>query len=110
MLSRGYGAEDMSERICQECKEGMWPDDPSKPFYVGFGTRLKGVSSLSGCLPSLCSGCSNYPSIWGEIKPPESRPIEKMDKLPQLQGQINYNQNRLDEHLTKTKKKTYTIE
>ncbi len=95
---------------CQECKERMWPNDPQKPRYVGFDARLRGVSPFSGCLPPLCNGCANYPGIWGEQEPIEPKPIEKLDRITQLRGQVIYNQNRLDEHLTKTKKKTYTIE
>jgi len=91
---------------CQECKERMLPNDPSKPFYVGFSTRFKGVSPYSGCLPPLCNSCPNYPGLWnhaGLDYPLVSAPGASLNELAQLQRRVNYLQGKLEEHLEKPK-------
>ncbi len=98
---------------CLECKERHYPADPSKPYFVGFSTKLRGVSPFSGCLPPICNSCSNYPGIWGEPTVKESSAVQRHEPLTQLRGQVLYIGHKLDEHLSNSKKrkgyKDYTV-
>ncbi len=98
----------------------MLPEDPSSPFYVGFNSKFKGVSSLSGCLPPLCNSCSNY-DYNGQVLRYEPEPFNKPQTTPtqpnreqsgqlqQIHGEVFYLRNQLKEHLSKSSKKTYVI-
>ncbi len=96
---------------CEDCKERMLPNDPSKPLYVGFNSKFKGVSSISGCLPSLCNSCPNYPGIWNVPEKDTTIPIKvttpttQVDTITQLRGQMRYFNNRFNEHLDRSKSK-----
>ncbi len=96
---------------CQECREQLYPHDPSKPFYVGHNSRFKGV--VDGYLRSDCETCSNYPGIWGEPEIPTTGyiPIARLNReqsgaLQQNHGEIFYLRNKLEEHLDRSKRKT----
>lgn len=100
---------------CSECKQSMLPNDPSKPVYVGFNSKFKGVSSLSGCLPPLCNDCHNQEKEKeSNIKKEKEKSTlilnkEQTGQLQQIHSEVFYLRNKLTEHLTKSSKKTYVI-
>jgi hypothetical protein len=96
---------------CQECKERMWPEDPSKPFYVGFNSKFRSISPLSGCIPPLCHGCSYYKEerIFNNTNTHMSLSSFPQDALIPLRAQVKYLENKLNEHIDKSKRKSKYI-
>ena len=82
---------------CKECKERLYPDDPSIP--------------IGKYHHSTCVYFCNKPDYYQEIEQPKSeiqpvfkpRPVDK--EIDQLKAGFLYLQNKFNEHLDKSKKR-----
>ena len=82
---------------CKECKERLYPDDPSTP---------SGFYRHSGC-DYFCDKPSYYREL-EQIKPKiqpifKSRPVD--NEIDQLKAKLIYLQNKINEHLDKGEKR-----
>ena len=94
---------------CQECKEQMWPGNPE---VGGYHIRLKRY------FPPICQGCPQKDSPKETIirlqerianleeisAQPGKIPRQYHDSLQQLQGQVVFLQNKVNEALDRVKK------
>lgn len=88
---------------CEECKQRMYPENPTQPFFI---PRDKSRYGQSYYLKPLCDSCPNRYEI--EIPKKEVRRPE-----PQIKrGEFIYLSNKVNEHLDAHKRKRgdeYTI-
>ena len=82
-----------------ECVEAIYPENPEAPFRQKQGYRT-----------SLCDTCYGYKAKPIEVKPPAIAELsqfllEKIKRLDDLQGRLIYLENKLNEHLDKSKKR-----
>ena len=94
---------------CFECKERLWPENPEIAQY---DPRTKKR------LPPLCQGCANaYQKKEADLRgrvsnleaisaEPGRIPRAYYDRFKQMQGEIAYLRNRLDEALGKKRQPT----
>jgi len=93
---------------CNECKERLYPENPEVGFYDFRAKRY---------LPPLCQGCSNASekeiselsdrvgNLEAISAQPGRIPRQYYDRFRQMQGELAYLRNRVDELLGRQVKK-----
>ena len=82
--------------ICDDCRESLYPEDPTQPFFAGVGRYLK----------PLCYGCPSYEIKETEAPEPEWIP-RQWNTITQLRGMMTHIQGKLNKHIDTKKGELY---
>lgn len=101
----------MTSQICHDCKERLYPRDPSKPMYIEKAKRdrFRGVD-FAGYLRPICEGCSNHipddkeiAVAYRELRVP-AWSHKQWDLVFQLRAEVRHLNNKVTELSNKKRK------